>query len=52
MGDYTGCVGDAVTGQRLWVPFIVKQNIGHVEVAIEDVDGGSFDESSTVAATP
>ena len=22
MGDYTGCVGDAVTGQRLCVPFI------------------------------
>ena len=25
MGDYTGCVGDAVTGQRLCVPFIVSK---------------------------
>ena len=54
MGDYTGYVGDTVTGQRLCVLLsFSKRNIYHVEVAIEDVDGkGSFDESSAVAATP
>ena len=54
MGDYTGCVGDAVTGQRLCVPLsFSKRNIYHVEVAIEDVDGkGSFGESSAVACAP
>ena len=54
MGDYTGYVGDAVTGQRLCIPFIIfKRNIDHVEVTIEDVVGkGSFSESSTVAVTP
>ena len=29
-----------------------KRNIDHVEVAIEDVYGSSFGESSAVAATP
>ena len=54
MGDYTGCVGDAVTGQRLCVPLsFSKRNIDHVEVTIEDVVGkGSFSESSAVAVTP
>ena len=54
MGDYTGCVGDAVTCQRLCVPFIVfKTEYRYVEVTIEDVVGkGSFGESSAVAVTP
>ena len=53
-GDYTGCVGDAVTGQRLCAPLsFSKRNIDHIEVAVENVVGkGSFGESFAIVATP